>query len=408
MPVYDYTALDQKGKTASGIIDAESALSARQKLRSTQVFPISIAEIEKSTEREDPRSYSIGRVFKRVAPSEIAIVTRQLATLIGADFPLVSAIDTLIPQTKSNALKKILSKVKDAIVEGRSFSEALGSYPEVFTPLYINMIHAGETSGTLEIVMDRLADTTEKQQALKKRIQSAMAYPVFMSLLGVIVLFILMAYIVPNIITIFSDMNQVLPAPTRFLIVTSDLFKSYWWLLMVLIAGVFMAFRWIRKAPTGRRILDKTTLLLPGIGTLSRKITVVQFTRTLGSLLENGVQMLTALEIVENIAGNTMISDAINRAADEVEKGQGLGNALAESQVFPNLTIQMIQVGEKSGNLESMLDKVADVFESEVESTIMSITSLLQPIMLLLMGVVVAFIIMAILLPIFEMNQLVF
>lgn len=407
MPVYDYTALDKKGKTASGIIDAESAIVARQKLRSNKVFPISIKEIERSAAKEASRAFAPGRLFKRVAPSEIAIMTRQLATLIGAGFPLVSAIDTLIPQTRSNTFKKILSKIKDAIVEGKSFYEALGSYPEIFTPLYVNMIHAGETSGTLEIVMDRLADTTEKQQALKKRIQNAMAYPVFMSLFGIIVLFILMAYIVPNIITIFSDMNQVLPAPTRFLISSSDLFKSYWWLLVVLMAGVIMAFRWMRKAPAGRRMLDRTTLLLPGVGILSRKVSVVQFTRTLGSLLENGIQMLTALEIVKNVAGNTLIADAIGRAAGEVEKGQGLGDALAESQVFPNLTIQMIQVGEQSGDLESMLNKVADVFEGEVESAIMNITSLLQPIMLLLMGAVVAFIIMAILLPIFEMNQLV-
>jgi len=410
MPVYDYTALDARGKTSSGIIDAESALSARQRLRATRMYPVTITEVQETETSEADQGLSRGRLFRRVSPSEIAIMTRQLATLIGAKFQIVPAMDTLIPQTKSKTFKKVLSQIKDAIVEGKSFYEALSAYPEIFSPLYANMVNAGESSGTLEIVMDRLADITEKQQALKRRIRTAMAYPVFMSLLGVIVLCVLLAYIVPNIVSIFSEMEQVLPAPTLLLISISDLFRSaYFWVVsIVLTIAVAVAFRAMRKTPAGRRLVDRTMLLLPGVGILSRKLSVVQFTRTLGSLLENGVQMLPALDIVRNVAGNTLISEAIQQVASDVERGQMLGNALSGTRAFPTLTIQMVQVGEQSGELEPMLSKIADVFEGEVESTIMSITSLLQPVMLLLMGVVVAFIIMAILIPIFEMNQLVF
>lgn len=407
MPVYDYTALDIRGKTTSGIIDAESAPAARQKLRSSNIFPVSVEEVQETTSKDDSRTFSVRNVFSRVKRSEISMFTRQLATLVGAGFPLVSAIDALIPQTKSNGLKRTLSKIKDSIVEGKSFADALSPYPDIFSSLYSNMIHAGETSGTLEIVLDRLADITEKQQALKNRIQSALAYPIFMTLLGTVVLFFLLTYVIPSVTSIFSDMNQVLPAPTRFLITISDSLKAYWWIILITIAGVAVTFRSVRKMNKGRYFIDKTILSLPVIGLLVKKLAAARFSRTLGSLLENGVPMLSALEIVKNIAGNVVISGTIEDASKEVEKGQGLGTALAEGKILPDLSIQMIQVGEQSGKLEAMLNKVADVFENEVESSIAAMTSLLEPVMLLIMGAIVMFIVLSILLPIFEMNQLV-
>ena len=407
MPVYDYTALDIRGKTTSGIIDAESAPAARQKLRSSSIFPVSVEEVQETTSKDDSPTFSVRNVFSRVKRSEISMFTRQLATLVGAGFPLVSAIDALIPQTKSNGLKRTLSQIKDSIVEGKSFADALSPYPDIFSSLYSNMIHAAETSGTLEIVLDKLADITEKQQALKNRIQSALAYPIFMTLLGTVVLFFLLTYVIPSVTSIFSDMNQVLPAPTRFLITISDSLKAYWWIILITIAVAAVAFRSVRKMTRGRYFIDKTILSLPVIGLLVKKLAAARFSRTLGSLLENGVPMLSALEIVKNIAGNIVISDTIEDAAKEVEKGQGLGTALAEGKILPDLSIQMIQVGEQSGKLEAMLNKVADVFENEVESSIAAMTSLVEPVMLLIMGAIVMFIVLSILLPIFEMNQLV-
>jgi general secretion pathway protein F len=335
------------------------------------------------------------------------MMTRQLSTLIGAGFQLVTAINTLIPQTKSYAFKKILARIKDSIVEGNSFANALSQYPGIFSSLYVNMVHSGESSGSLEIVLERLADITEKQQALSNRIRSSLTYPVFMTFIGAVVLFLLLTFIVPSITSIFTDMNQVLPAPTRFLITISDIFKSYWWIFFIVIIGSLIIFRRLKKTATGLYFLDKTILYLPVIGLLAKKLAVARFSRTLGSLLENGVSMLSALEIVKNIVGNVLISNTIDTAAKEVGKGHGLGAALSESSLFPNLSIQMIQVGEQSGELESMLAKVADIFENEVESSIMSMTSLIEPIMILIMGVIVGFIVLSICLPIFEMNQLI-
>lgn len=407
MPVYEYTALDAKGKTKSGIIDADGASAARQKLRSSGIFPVSISETQEIEEIKAPRTLDLSRFFTRVKPAEIAMMTRQLATLISAGFPLVSALDALLPQTKSKGFKRILAKTKDTIVEGNSFAQALSQYPGTFSPLYVNMVRAGETSGTLEIVLDRLADITEKQEDLKNRIQTALAYPIFMCIIGILVLFVLLTYIVPSIISIFSEMNQVLPTPTRILIFLSSFFRSYWWIIMGALVAVVVSLNQVRKTEKGRYWFDKTLLSLPIFGVLAQKLAVARFTRTLGSLLENGVSMLIALEIVKNIAGNKLISETVENAASEVGKGQGLAAALSEGQTFPQLSIQMIQVGEQSGELEAMLNKVADVFEKEVENSVMRLTSYLEPVMILVMGCIVGFIVLSICLPIFEMNQLI-
>jgi len=407
MPVFEYTALDNKGKSTSGIIDAEGAQAARQKLRTSGIFPVSIKETEESAPKKASGTFSLSSRFSRIKPVEVAMMTRQLATLIGAGFPLVSALDALVPQTKSRGFQRILAQIKDLIVEGNSFARALSNYPGQFSPLYVNMVRAGETSGTLEIVLDRLADITEKQQALKNRIQTALAYPVFMLIVGTAVLFILLIYIVPSITSIFTEMNQVLPTPTRVLIFLSDFFKSYWWGIIIIIAVVAVFFNRAKKTEKGRYLFDKTMLMLPGIGILVKKLAVARFARTLGSLLENGVSMLIALDIVKNIAGNKLIADSVETAAIEVGKGQGVGAALSGSGIFPQLSIQMIQVGEQSGQLETMLTKISDVFENEVEITILRLTSYLEPVMILVMGSIVAFIVLSICLPIFEMNQLI-
>ena len=407
MPVFEYTALDDRGKSTSGIIDAEGAQAARQKLRTSGIFPVSIQETQEAQPKKEPGTFSLASRLSRIKPVEVAMMTRQLATLIGAGFPLVSALDALVPQTKSHGFKKTLAQIKNLIVEGNSFARALSNYPGQSSPLYVNMVRAGETSGTLEIVLERLADITEKQQALKNRIQTALAYPIFMLIIGTAVLFILLIYIVPSITSIFAEMNQVLPTPTRVLIFLSDFFKSYWWSIFIILTAAAVFFNRTKRTVKGRYWIDKTMLLLPGIGILIKKLAVARFARTLGSLLENGVSMLIALDIVKNIAGNKLISDSVETAAIEVGKGQGLGVALSGSGIFPQLSIQMIQVGEQSGQLETMLTKISDVFENEVEITILRLTSYLEPVMILVMGSIVAFIVLSICLPIFEMNQLI-
>ena len=407
MPVFEYTALDARGKTTSGIIDAEGAQAARQKLRTSGIFPVSIKETHEAAPKKESSGISLSSRFSRVKPVEVAMMTRQLATLIGAGFPLVSALDALVPQTKSHGFKKIMAQTKNLIIEGNSFAQALSKYPATFSSLFVNMVRAGETSGTLEIVLDRLADITEKQQALMNRIQTALAYPIFMLIFGTLVLFILLIYIVPSFTSIFADMNQVLPTPTRLLIFLGEFFKAYWWSILIIIGLLWFFFNRAKKTEKGRYWIDKTILAIPLTGNPARKLAVARFSRTLGSLLENGVSMLVALDIVKNIAGNILISEAVETAAIEVGKGQGLGDALSSRGVFPQLSIQMIQVGEQSGELEKMLTKIAEVFENEVETSILRLTSYLEPVMILVMGLCVLFIVLSICLPIFEMNQLI-
>ena len=408
MPVYDYTALDAKGKTISGIIDADGAVAARQKIRAAGNYPVNLKEVKDgATEKKERRSFSLAQYVNRIRPAEVSTMTRQLATLIGAGFPLVSAMDTLMAQFPSPALKKTVAKIKSAIVEGSSFADALGAFPSVFSPIYINMVRAGETSGTLEIVLDRLADITEKQEALKNRVVTAMIYPLLIMLIGLLIMSFLFIYVIPNITSIFTDMQQDLPLPTQILIGISNAFKSYWWVMVVALIAALLGFQQMRRSTGGRRWSDRVILKLPMAGSLACKLAAAGFSRTLGSLLDNGVSMLPSLEIVKNIVGNVHIAEGIDATAVEVGKGQALGKTLETMDVFPPIAIQMIQVGEQSGDLEEMLNKVADVFEKEVETTVMRMTALLEPIMVLIMAGMVLFIVLSIFLPILEMRTLV-
>lgn len=408
MPVFEYKALDNRGKTVSGIVDAESAFAARQKLRGSNVFPIRVQEDRTAAAREEGESIlSRLGLSGRIRPAELAVTTRQLATLIGAGLPLVAALDSVISQSGSHSSKRIMSQVKDGILEGKSLAESLERYPATFSTLYTNMVKAGEASGTLEIVLNRLADITERQQALMTRIRAALTYPILMTVVGLFVLVLLLTYVVPRITSIFSSMNQLLPLPTRILIQVSEFMALYWWLLLLGVAAVLLVLRVFARTRQGKRFFDSLRLRIPVIRQLQRKLVVTRFSRTLGSLLENGVTMLTALDVARNVSGNVIVAEAIEESAQSVKKGLGLADSLAATGVFPALCIQMIQVGEKSGELEPILAKVADAYENELETLVVSATALLEPLLILAMGVIVGFIVLSVCLPIFEMNQLV-
>ena len=406
MPVYDYTALNAKGKSVSGIIDADGASAARQKIRSAGHFPVNLREVKGgAVEKSERASSTFAQLWTRVRPAEVAIMTRQLSTLIGAGFPLVSALDSLLVQITSAGLKKCIAGIKSAVVEGSTFATALGKYPHVFSPMFVNMVSAGESSGTLEIVLERLADDSEKQEALKNRMITAMIYPIVILMISAVIVSFLLIYVTPKIMSMFDNLKQELPLPTKILMAASKLFQSYWWVLVILIIGAVFVARAIKNSVKGREWIDTTALRLPLFGSLVRRLAAARFARTLGSLLDNGVSMLPALGIVENIVGNVHIAKAVAKAGEDVGKGQALAKAMDADHVLPPIAIQMIQVGEQSGNLEEMLKKVADVFEKEVETTVMRMTALVEPLMVLLMAVVVFFIVLSIVLPIFEMNQ---
>ena len=404
MPVYEYKALNRKGKQISGLLDADSLKTAKSKLRRSKIFPISMNEVTARVEKQKKSFF----VFQsKIRAVEIAMMTRQLSTLIAAGFPLTTALNTMVPQTKKESFKRVLSKIKDSIEEGSSFADALAQYPGIFSSVYINMVRAGEASGTLEIVLERLADISEKQHKLNHKLKSAMAYPVLMTLVGVGVLFFLLTVIVPNITSIFEEMNQTLPMTTQLLINTSSFLTHWWWLIISVIVLLVVLWQIIRQRPSVQKVVDQFVLKLPVAGELIQKISVARLTRTLGSLLENGVALLDALEIVRNITGNKIIEKAITDAKKEVERGRELGDVLGQNPHFPYLAVQMIKVGEKSGNLETMLEKTARVYDDEIETNMMGLTSLIEPVIILVMAVVVGFIVLSICLPIFEMNQLV-
>ncbi len=408
MPIYEYTALNVKGKTVTNIIDAESITTARQKLRAARIYPVTIKEVYDTSPKPETRFSGLMRPFApRVKPAEVAIMTRQLATLLGAGFPLVSALYSLLPQIRSAILKRTLSQIKDAIEGGSGFAAALAQYPDTFSDIYVNMVRSGESSGTLELVLTRLADISEKQQALNNRIRSAMAYPILMTIIGTLILMFLLTYIVPSITAIFTNMKETLPVPTQMLLALSAFLKTAWWMILIAIIALVYGIRRIIQTDRGRYKYDQIILKLPLIGSLKRKLAIGRFARTLGSLLENGVSLLAALDIVKNIVGNRLIADTIEAAARDVEKGSGLGKALSASEIFPHIAIQMIQVGENSGELESMLNKMADIYENEVQTTVSTLTALLEPIIILVMAVVVGFIVLSICMPIFKMDQIV-
>jgi general secretion pathway protein F len=408
MPVYEYRALNVKGSKIKGIINADSIVAARQKLRETDIFPIEIKETSAREKDEPTTKKSVATFFKRVSLREVSTMTRQLATLLGGGLPLLASLTTLVSQTANPQLKKTMAQVKEQVNEGVSLAQSISYYPRIFPPFYVNMVRAGEASGTLDIVLERLADFNEKQQALRGKIRASLAYPIFMFVIGSFVLFILTTFLIPKITTIFNDMHQTLPGITIVMISVSSFLKSFWLLILFLIIAAITGIRYIfAKTVRGQYIRDKLKLKIPLSGPLLHKIAVARFSRTLGTLLQSGVPLLTALSIVKNVVNNRLIADVIQEASKAVEEGQNLSGTLSKSSLIPPMTIQMISVGEQSGTLEAMLYKVADSYENEVESSVLAMTAILEPVMILVMGLFVGLIVISILLPIFEMNQLI-
>ncbi len=407
MPVYEYKALDTNAKNVAGIVDADSRLGARQKLQGQGLFPVSIEESRDAHAQQGPRRFKVFNPLARIRPAEIGMMTRQLATLMGAGFPLVSALEAVITQTESARLKTIVAQLREKIVEGQSLADALKAYPGIFSAVYTNMIRAGEASGTLELVMERLADISEKQEAMKSRIRAAMTYPILMLLLGSAILFFLMTHVVPNITGIFVEMQRTLPAPTRVLIQISHFLQRYLVVILLALPVLGIAGRQLFKTEKGRRMFDRALFKLPIVSSIVRKLSTARFAQMLGSLIENGIPMLNALQVVRGITGNRLFGQTIDKAAEDVSKGQGLAHSLRGMEIMPSLAVQMIEVGEQSGELEKMLAKVAEFYENQLENQLLGLTSLMEPLMIVAMGLIIGFIVLSICLPIFEMNQLI-
>jgi general secretion pathway protein F len=408
MPVYEYTALDTSGKNLNGIIDADSAVIARQKLRGSGMFPVEVKEVSVSVPSGLPSGpVSVSGLFKRVKPAEVSVTTRQLSVLLAAGVPLVAALDALGSQIANPLFKKIMAQIKESVNEGNSLALSLSQHPKQFSNIYVNMVRAGEASGALDVVLGRLAEYSENQEGLKNRFKAAMVYPIIMALVGSLVLFFLVTFVVPNITRVFTDMHHALPLPTLVLISASSFFKSFWWALLLAAMALVIALKRFIKTSKGCHIWDRIKLRAPVLGSINQKIAVARFSRTLGTLLESAVPLLSALEIVKNILNNVLFGEAIDNACEEIEAGKGLSIPLGRSPWFPSIAVQMISVGEQSGELEAMLNKIADTYERDVETQILAMTSMLEPVMILVMAFVVGFIVISILLPIFEMSQMI-
>lgn len=407
MPVYEYVVLDQKGKPRKGILDAEGPSVVKQRLRSKGLYPVEIKEAKRQTKESKRKRTWIDKVFLGISGAELNSVTRLLSTLLSAGLPLDTALSTLIGQVKTPSLKRILVQVKDSVTEGNSLAFALGQHPKVFSALYVNMVRSGEVSGTLDLVLDRLAEFGEHQQALKNKIRAALAYPVFMTVVGAFVLVFLMSFVVPNITKIFHQIHKALPLPTMLLIGISNFMGSYWWLLGLLAAGILTAFVLVRDRPKVRDYLDLLKLKMPLMGPIYTRLVLSRFSRTLGNLLMAGIPIMTGLQIASNVVQNVHMRRVLDSTSREVEGGKSLAEGLSRSELFPGMLVQMIAVGEQSGQLEGMLLKAAETYEKEIEASISGLTSILEPVLILGMGIVVGFIVISILLPIFEMNQLV-
>jgi general secretion pathway protein F len=405
VPVYEYRALDAAGRTVKGIIDADSSRAARLKLRRTGVFPIELREEREA--RGERRDLDLLRVLRRIKLQETAVMVRQLSTLLSAGLPLVESLSAVIEQVPNPALKKIVTQVRERVNEGSALADALAQHPRVFSPLFVNMTRAGERSGTLEIVLERLADFTEKQVAFRHKMAAAMVYPILMTFVGFGVLGFLLGYVIPTVTQIFEDLKQTLPLPTLLLMSASDGLRRFWWVGAVAAAGLLLAVDRYKRSEAGRLVLDRVKLKAPIFGPLTLKIAIARFSRTLAILLKSGVPVLTALDIVKNVVNNAVLQRVVEEARDHIREGQDIAPPLRRSQLFPPLVTHMIAVGEKSGRLEDMLVRVADTFEAEVETSVQGLTSLIEPLMILLMGSVVGFIALSILLPIFQINQIV-
>ncbi len=403
MPVYEYKGVSSLGKKLSGVQDGESLKAVRARLKKDGVVVLEIQEAAAARARR-----SGGWNFTtagRVRLGDVANATRQLATLLSSGLPLMDSLSLLVEQEESEGLKSALSSVRDSVREGSSLADALKANPRAFSDLYVNMVSAGETSGTLELTLDRLSDFLDEQARFRGKLAAALAYPALMSLIGVGVLFFLFAFVMPRVTSMFQDMNQQLPFITLMLLWIVNFLSSFWWALLLALAGAAYYLRRRFTTPAGKEALDGWLLRMPIFGGLIRMIAVSRFTRTLGTLLESGVPALTALDIVKSVIGNTVLANAVHRARENVREGEPIADPLRRSGLFPPVVIQMVVVGEKSGELEKMLLKISDSFDRTVETRITALMSLLEPVIILVMGLIVGFIVIAIMLPILEMSS---
>ncbi|MBI3562654.1 MAG: type II secretion system inner membrane protein GspF [Gammaproteobacteria bacterium] len=406
MGAFEYSALDKGGKECKGVLEGDSPRQIRQQLREQGMIPLAVDEVAHHENKPHTRK-SVFKLRRGISASDLALLTRQLATLVRSGIPLVEAAQTIARQSEKPRLQSLMMGVGSRIMEGHSLADGLGKFPHVFGELYRATVSAGEQSGHLDGVLEKLADYTEARQHLSQRVQMALFYPALLTTMSILVVSGLLAYVVPEVVKVFEDMNQQLPLLTRMLIAVSGFFRHWLWLvLIVLIVGAVTTVYTLRK-PGPKYTYHRYMLRVPIIGRFVRRINTARFARTLSILTASGVPVLESLRISAHVVSNLPMREAVERAAQKVREGAPLARSLEQSGYFPPMTVNLIASGEVSGKLEEMLERAASNQEREQETSISLMMSMLEPILILVMGGVVLVIVLAILLPIFNMNDLV-
>ncbi len=415
MPVYEYIGRASGGKTVKGVMDVDNVRSLRSALRRDNVFLTEYHETSAKggkgkvrggvTQKSGSRDVDLKEMLIRITPMDVAEMTRQLATLQKAGVPLVDSLTAIVEQTENPKLKRVLSQIRTGVNEGVSLHRALANHPKVFGPTYANMVRAGESSGTLEIVLLRLADFTESQVRLRNKVIGALTYPVIMLIIAMGIVSAMMILVVPKITIMFEDLGADLPFITKVLIFLSDTMTNYWPLLAMLLGGIIWAFNRWRQSEEGNVKWDRFVLKVPVLGDLLRKIAIARFARTLGTLLSSGVPLLSAMEIVENVVANKILASVLSEARSAIREGDSIAGPLKRSEEFPPMVVHMVSIGERSGELENMLVNVSESYENQVDTRVNALTSILEPIMIVGMGIIVAFLVAAILLPMMQLTS---
>lgn len=405
MPQYEYQGINASGKSLKGIVNSDNLQAAKAQLRRDGIFPSQILETSSQMLEADAKGFNFKHYIKRISAEDLSIATRQLATLVSAHVPLVEALAGLVEQVENEKLRAAFSKVKADVNEGFAFHKALARFPDIFSNLYCNMVASGESSGALDIVLVRLADFLEYQDRLKRKVGAALIYPGVMLFVGFAVVMFIFTMVIPQIATIFEDARQSLPLITEIILQISSFLVAYWWLVIL---GLFLIAESIRRflaTDFGTTWWDAKQLKLPVFGEMIRMIAVSRFTKTLSTLLKSGVPLLGSLNIVKAVVGNRTIAGAIEQASTDLTEGQNISSPLKKSGQFPPLMTHMINVGEKTGELEEMLDKVAEHYEERVNAQVQNMTSLLEPILIVGLAGVVLVIVLSIVLPLLQLNN---
>jgi general secretion pathway protein F len=407
MAVFEFRGVvAASGKAIRGVRDAENPKVLRAALRREGIL-LTLATEEAVAKSKAKRDIDLLKWFRRIGSADIAVLTRQLATLVKAGIPLVESIGALVDQVEKDELKRVLTVVREKLNEGTSFAKALEQHPRAFPPIYVNMVAAGEASGTLEQVLERLADFMEGQARLRSKVSAALAYPVLMAGIGILLISVLMVAVVPKVTAIFESLDRALPWYTQLLIAVSNFAAGYWWLILMLLGGGIWWFRRWKKTPEGRMKWDTFCLKAPIFGRLIQMLSVARFAKTLSTLLAAGVPLLKAMDIVKNVLDNALLEKVVQEATGSIREGESIADPLRRSGQFPPIVTHMIAVGEKSGALEQMLESVADAYDAQVETNVQAHTSLLEPLMIVIMGSAVRFIAFSIMMPLIQMNDFV-